>query len=181
MDVKGRKRYDVAMLCEYEITAMGAIAQDVGYGIGQSYSSFADAFESAAKEAVTDALKRCLRTWGNRFGNCLYDKKWLKENGNKPPKGNPRQEAEDFYEPPPAEPTETDKYRAAVKVAVLRDVPECPADKILYRVWGPQIKERAGLDTMQEITAWVEKNARFTAKEDNGEVTGAELKLEPTP
>jgi recombination DNA repair RAD52 pathway protein len=32
------------------------------------------AHESASKEAVTDALKRTLRTFGNPFGLALYDK-----------------------------------------------------------------------------------------------------------
>jgi DNA recombination protein Rad52 len=36
------------------------------------------AFEKAKKEAVTDALKRCLRAFGNAMGNCLYDKTFLR-------------------------------------------------------------------------------------------------------
>ena len=40
---------------------------DTPYGLGQS-------IELATKEAVTDALKRCLRYYGNQFGNSLYDK-----------------------------------------------------------------------------------------------------------
>ena len=30
------------------------------------------------KEAVTDALKRTLRNFGNLLGNCLYDKEYAK-------------------------------------------------------------------------------------------------------
>jgi hypothetical protein len=33
----------------------------------------------AKKEAVTDATKRALRTFGNVLGNCLYDKEYTKE------------------------------------------------------------------------------------------------------
>lgn len=47
--------------------------QDVGFGTGAA-KSLADAHENGAKEAVTDALKRSLRTFGNQFGNSLYDK-----------------------------------------------------------------------------------------------------------
>ena len=47
--------------------------QDVGFGTGVA-KSLADAHENGAKEAVTDALKRSLRTFGNQFGNSLYDK-----------------------------------------------------------------------------------------------------------
>lgn len=47
--------------------------EDVGFGTGIA-KSLADAHEGGAKEAVTDALKRCFRSFGNQFGNSLYDK-----------------------------------------------------------------------------------------------------------
>lgn len=47
--------------------------QDVGHGQGHS-KSLGDAHDSAMKEAVTDALKRALRTFGNPLGLALYDK-----------------------------------------------------------------------------------------------------------
>ena len=47
--------------------------EDVGFGTGIA-KTLADAHESGAKEAVTDALKRALRSFGNQFGNSLYDK-----------------------------------------------------------------------------------------------------------
>ena len=46
---------------------------DVGTGTGIAKSQ-ADAHEGASKEAVTDALKRALRSFGNQFGLSLYDK-----------------------------------------------------------------------------------------------------------
>lgn len=47
--------------------------EDVGFGTGIS-KTLADAHENGAKEAITDALKRTLRSFGNQFGNSLYDK-----------------------------------------------------------------------------------------------------------
>lgn len=47
--------------------------EDVGFGTGVA-KTLADANEGAAKEAVTDALKRAMRSFGNQFGNSLYDK-----------------------------------------------------------------------------------------------------------
>lgn len=47
--------------------------EDVGFGTGIA-KSLADAHESGAKEAVTDAIKRAFRSFGNQFGNSLYDK-----------------------------------------------------------------------------------------------------------
>lgn len=45
-----------------------AVARDRGID-----SASADAFGTALKGAVTDGLKRALRTFGNQFGNSLYD------------------------------------------------------------------------------------------------------------
>ena len=62
--------------------------QDVGFGTGVA-RSLADAHENSAKEAVTDALKRSLRSFGNQFGNSLYDKsKSVAQNNNAPAKQN---------------------------------------------------------------------------------------------
>lgn len=47
--------------------------QDVGFGSGVA-KTLNDAHENAGKEAVTDGLKRTLRSFGNQFGNSLYDK-----------------------------------------------------------------------------------------------------------
>ena len=47
--------------------------EDVGFGTGIA-KTLADAHENGAKESVTDAIKRTLRSFGNQFGNSLYDK-----------------------------------------------------------------------------------------------------------
>ena len=47
--------------------------EDVGFGTGIA-KTLADAHEGGAKEAVTDALKRSMRSFGNQFWNSLYDK-----------------------------------------------------------------------------------------------------------
>ena len=67
---------------------------DVGFGTGVS-KALADAHEGAAKEAVTDAIKRCFRSFGNQFGNSLYDKTKNHQNqdssyqqNQKPPQNN---------------------------------------------------------------------------------------------
>lgn len=75
--------------------------QDVGFGTGVA-KSLADAHEGAAKEAVTDAIKRCFRSFGNQFGNSLYDKTKNHQNqdssyqqnqnyNQKPPQNNQQQ------------------------------------------------------------------------------------------
>ena len=47
--------------------------EDVGFGSGMNWDPGV-AHEGAVKEAVTDAMKRALRTFGNQFGLALYDK-----------------------------------------------------------------------------------------------------------
>lgn len=56
--------------------------EDAGFGTGVS-KSLADAHEGGAKEAVTDALKRCFRTFGSQYGNSLYGKS--QSRANQPP------------------------------------------------------------------------------------------------
>ncbi|PRP81826.1 hypothetical protein PROFUN_10575 [Planoprotostelium fungivorum] len=56
----------------------GAYHEDVGFGTGEDKRK-GIAIEKAKKEAVTDARKRALRIFGNRLGNCLYNKQYLSE------------------------------------------------------------------------------------------------------
>lgn len=55
----------------------GTFREDIGYGGLDNARTKAQAFEKAKKEAMTDALKRALRCFGNALGNCLYDKEFL--------------------------------------------------------------------------------------------------------
>lgn len=66
-------RFHAAYMSVVTCTAHATSRQDVGFGHGH-HPKTGDAHEGAAKEAVTDALKRCLRTFGDRFGLALYDK-----------------------------------------------------------------------------------------------------------
>ena len=47
--------------------------EDVGFGTGIAKMQ-SDAHEGGAKEAVTDSIKRSMRSFGNQMGNSLYDK-----------------------------------------------------------------------------------------------------------
>lgn len=71
--------------CLMSMSAMEVTHQDVGVGTGFAATE-GDAIEGAAKEAVTDALKRCARHWGNQFGLALYDKDQEGVESNTPPK-----------------------------------------------------------------------------------------------
>lgn len=56
----------------------GIFHEDVGYGVSEGMKSKALSIEKARKEAVTDGLKRALKSFGNAMGNCLGDLNYLK-------------------------------------------------------------------------------------------------------
>lgn len=39
----------------------------------------AQVFEKSKKQAMTDGIKRTLRSFGNLLGNCVYDAEYLKK------------------------------------------------------------------------------------------------------
>jgi len=65
--------WGVSYTAHVVVTVAGVRRGDVGAGHGYDVDCGL-AHESAIKEAVTDALKRSLRTFGNPFGLALYDK-----------------------------------------------------------------------------------------------------------
>ncbi|CAH1783485.1 unnamed protein product [Owenia fusiformis] len=68
----------------------GVYHEDIGYGVCEGMKSKALSIEKARKEAVTDGLKRALKSFGNSLGNCLGDKNYLKaiNRAPKPPAEN---------------------------------------------------------------------------------------------
>jgi DNA repair and recombination protein RAD52 len=66
-------KWAIGYLAVVSVTAGGVTREDVGHGQGHG-KSLGDVHDSAIKEAVTDGLKRALRTFGNPFGLALYDK-----------------------------------------------------------------------------------------------------------
>lgn len=47
--------------------------EDVGFGTGIA-KTLADSHEGGAKEAITDGVKRCMKSYGNQLGLSLYSK-----------------------------------------------------------------------------------------------------------
>ena len=56
----------------------GSFHEDIGYGVSEGMRSKALSLEKARKEAVTDGLKRALKSFGNALGNCLSDKDYVR-------------------------------------------------------------------------------------------------------
>lgn len=71
----------ISYLCKLRVTIKAGdtttTREDVGFGngaAGDTAYGVGSCIELASKEAVTDALKRCMRYYGNKFGLTLYDK-----------------------------------------------------------------------------------------------------------
>ncbi|KAI5179686.1 DNA repair and recombination protein RAD52 [Nematocida sp. AWRm80] len=56
----------------------GIFREDVGFGVIENQRRKGTAIQLANKSAVTDALKRALRQFGNALGNCCSDKHYIK-------------------------------------------------------------------------------------------------------
>lgn len=72
-DKKGNDQWRVRYMAKSIIRVGPVIREGVGFGSGFA-KDIGDAYESAIKEAETDAMKRALMTFGNSFGLALYDK-----------------------------------------------------------------------------------------------------------
>ncbi|EPQ52213.1 Rad52/22 double-strand break repair protein [Gloeophyllum trabeum ATCC 11539] len=74
------RRYTVGVTAIVRVTLRdGAFHEDIGYGMLENSKSKGAALDKCKKEAVTDAIKRALRNFGNLLGNCLYDKSYAQE------------------------------------------------------------------------------------------------------
>ena len=78
---KPKKMISISYMCTLRVTVKcgseAVIKEDVGFGNGVAGATaygIGSCIELASKEAVTDALKRCMRYYGNKFGLTLYDK-----------------------------------------------------------------------------------------------------------
>src|SRR5574344_1717486 len=89
--------------------------EDVGFGTGVA-KTLADAHEGAAKEAVTDALKRAMRSFGNQFGNSLYDKtKNHQANNESIPSSSSRPQQTNYRQSSPAVTNVTTNHNRNIK------------------------------------------------------------------
>lgn len=80
---KGQFRVHYIAIVEITIHVPGedpVTRQDTGYGDGFGRNP-GEAHELAVKECVSDAAKRCLRTFGDRFGLVLYEKSEARREG----------------------------------------------------------------------------------------------------
>ncbi|KAI9339758.1 hypothetical protein DFJ73DRAFT_628242 [Zopfochytrium polystomum] len=80
MDIsRDGSQVSVGVSCVVRVTLKdGTSHEDIGYGHIDNAKTKGMALEKAKKEAVTDGVKRALKSFGNVLGNCIYDKETLK-------------------------------------------------------------------------------------------------------
>lgn len=69
----GKETWRVGFIAKVRITVDHVTREGTGFGSG-ALPDLGEAYESAVKEAETDAMKRAFMTFGNPFGLALYDK-----------------------------------------------------------------------------------------------------------
>ncbi|KAJ2456997.1 DNA repair protein rad52 [Coemansia sp. RSA 2424] len=91
-------RWSVGGSCLVRITLRdGTYKEDMGYGMIENVKSLGMAYEKVKKEAVTDAIKRAMRQFGNALGNCVYDKEYVRAVGHVSKQPRTRLQAEDLF------------------------------------------------------------------------------------
>ncbi|KAJ2455470.1 DNA repair protein rad52 [Coemansia sp. RSA 2336] len=79
MDMLDGGRFNIGATCVMRVTLKdNTFREDVGFGMIENAKSKGQALEKVRKEAVTDALKRAMRQFGNVLGNCVYDKEFVR-------------------------------------------------------------------------------------------------------
>ncbi|KAF8800620.1 hypothetical protein BYT27DRAFT_7116857 [Phlegmacium glaucopus] len=78
--IEATGKYNVGVTAIVRVTLRdGTFHEDIGYGLLENGRQKGAALDKSKKEAVTDAIKRALRNFGNVLGNCLYDKSYTSE------------------------------------------------------------------------------------------------------
>ncbi|KAF9239837.1 hypothetical protein BU15DRAFT_46348 [Melanogaster broomeanus] len=167
--IEESRRYNVGVSAMLRVTLRdGTHHEDVGYGMLENSKSKAAALDKCKKEAITDALKRTLRNFGNLLGNCLYDKAYAQEVAK--------------MKIPPAKFDKNDLYRRPefqeTKPDVSTTPPPAPA---LRAVSGPTIKHEEKPHIKTELpTPQSETPIAYVPRHLRQEVAAAQ-QTHPTP
>ncbi|CUS09586.1 unnamed protein product [Tuber aestivum] len=104
-------------------------AQDIGTGESQNQRTKSAAIVASKKQAVTDALKRTFRTFGNALGNCLYDKQHIK--GTRRMKAAQPVQEPNYYKPRSMRDRIVKQEESLITPGLLESLPEVPREKII--------------------------------------------------
>lgn len=137
----GKETWRVGFIAKVRVTVGDVVREGTGFGSG-ALPDLGEAYESAVKEAETDAMKRALMTFGNPFGLALYDKTQA-----------------NVAEEPSAEDRVADELVKAVKgaasLATLEAITAEPAFKSKWKALGGDARGRvnaAGIERRAALT-----------------------------
>jgi len=122
----------VGYIAKVRVSVAGIFRDGTGYGSGIA-KDVGDAYESAVKEAETDATKRALMTFGNPFGLALYDKTQTNVQETPPPPPVPTAEEIDF------------------RTKVIRSVREATTEAALTDIWKEIVPKMRKMNICAEI------------------------------
>ncbi|KAI5996241.1 hypothetical protein EDD15DRAFT_2163823 [Pisolithus albus] len=153
-------RFNVGVTAIVRVTLKdGAFHEDVGYGMLENSRSKAAALDKCKKEAVTDALKRTLRNFGNLLGNCLYDKAYAQE-VVKMKVSPPKFDKGDLYRRPEFEDTRPSPPQSNSLAAPGRPVQTTNIGTDSMQQEKPPIKTEAVSEQPEKVMAYVPRHLR---------------------
>ncbi|KIO14229.1 hypothetical protein M404DRAFT_18440 [Pisolithus tinctorius Marx 270] len=172
------RRFNVGVTAILRVTLKdGVYHEDVGYGMLENSKSKAAALDkvilslaisSAAvdcrhgqckKEAITDALKRTLRNFGNLLGNCLYDKAYAQEvvKMKVPPA---KFDKSDLYRRPEFEDTKPSAPQSNPPEVPGRPVQTANTSTVALQQARPMVKTEAVSEQLEKPMAYVPRHMR---------------------
>ncbi|KAG0641620.1 hypothetical protein HOY80DRAFT_882898 [Tuber brumale] len=107
----------------------GTFREDIGTGESHNQRTKSAAIVASKKQAVTDALKRTFRTFGNALGNCLYDKQHIK--GTRRMKVVQPVQEPNYYKPRSIRDRIIKQEESLVTPGPLDSLSEVPREKII--------------------------------------------------
>lgn len=189
-----RVGYRATVSVQVHLGEKSCYRSDVGYGDAMEYNgSKITPHELASKEAVSDAIKRCLSSWGDQFGLVLYGADPAPE---ETPAPADRQEAaqsepakvsgsSDPAERPPPTPSPPGRSDDRINQWQIKRLKDLTAQ---LRAKDPLNEKLATLDAVEpaKLGRWSEKNAAewilgLESQVAEVEELGAPLREEPDP
>lgn len=158
-------KWYVAFMAQVRVTVRAGdtviLRMGSGYGSGIS-KNIGDAYESALKEAESDAAKRALMTFGNPFGLALYDKEQAGVVDDTP-KAAPKTTTP--FQPPAKEPSKVEIFLKRKSLTIAVPGMKLTPPKPNYSAWAESM--RTAIDACRDeqtlTKLWADNGDQVTA------------------
>ncbi|PWW72435.1 hypothetical protein C7212DRAFT_301994 [Tuber magnatum] len=160
----------------------GTFREDIGTGESHNQRTKSAAIVAAKKQAVTDALKRTFRTFGNALGNCLYDKQHIK--GTRRMKAAQPVQEPNYYKPRLLRDRIIKQEETLVTPSFPESLSEAPREKIISENDLAEGFDEYGGDEYDHLGAFEDGDdySEHVAEEDTVEAASSDdVFKRPTP